>query len=143
MEMDMDITDEPKSLFEIVSETTSKIHRLCTILENKVETDGKIKVNLTLTGKEQEDDIAAQREVIKKANHLVHSLDYIFRDRSGEKEVDGIDSTRFTLMCMRCREFNRIARLDGNTDELSNSLGEMKVMEIESLQEEVKRRTGK
>ena len=143
MEMDMDMTDESKSLFETVSETIDKIHRLCIVLENKLETDGKIKVNLTLKGKEQEEDIAAQREVIKKANHLVHSLDYIFRDRSGEEEVDGIDSTRFTLMCLRCREFDQTAMPERNTDELSKSLGEMKMMDIDDLQEGVKRRKGK
>ena len=121
MEMDMDMTDESKSLFETVSETIDKIHRLCIVLENKLETDGKIKVNLTLKGKEQEEDIAAQKEVIKKAYHLVHSLDYIFRDRSGKEEVDGIDSTRFTLMCLRCREFDQTAMPERNTDELSKS----------------------
>jgi hypothetical protein len=94
-------------------------------------------------GERQEDDIAAQKEVIKKANHLVYSLDYIFRDRSGKEEVDGIDSTRFTLMCLRCRELDRMAMPEENTHELCNSLGEMKVMEIESLQEKVTRGKGK
>ena len=46
-------------------------------------------------------------------------------------------------MCLRCREFDQTAMPERNTDELSKSLGEMKMMDIDDLQEGVKRRKGK